>query len=162
MPASAPSVAAWAVGMAFALFAAASARLIVVDLREHRLPNRLLAWSSGLVGGLLVLAASLGGEWGRLGSAILAAAVYGVAMLGLRLLGRGALGAGDVKLAPLVGAVSAWVDPWAAMLWTPLLIAVIGTVAGAVARRRRRVELAFGPVMLAGCWLGLGLGVMPG
>lgn len=152
----------WAVGAAFAVFAAASVALTAVDLREHRLPNRWLAWSFGLVATLLLLAAATTGEWPRFGRSILAAAGYAAAMLLMWRASRGGLGAGDVKLAPMIGLVAGWASPGAAMLWVPIAIAVIGLVAALVSARRNRAEFAFGPSMLLGCWAGLGLGALLG
>lgn len=144
------------------MFAIASVWLAIVDVREHRLPNRLLAWSTGSVALLLAVSAGLSGMWPRFGWAILSSCIYGVVMLCLWRIGNGALGAGDVKLAPLIGIVAGWFGLWAAVLWVPLAIALVGVVAGLAARRMGRRDFAFGPSMLLGCCLGLGAAIALG
>ena len=145
---------------AYAVFAMASVLLVRVDLREHRLPNRVLAWSTGVVLVLLVLASWLSGEWGRLGGAVLASVSYGVVVLVLWSLGRGALGAGDLKLSPLLGLVAGWLGFDVAGIWVPVAIVVLGAAAALLARRRGVGEFAFGPTLLAGTWVGIGVGAM--
>jgi leader peptidase (prepilin peptidase)/N-methyltransferase len=136
-------------------FAVATVHLVSVDLREQRLPNRPVAWTSGAVFALLLLAAGLGDEWSRIGPAAGAAVGYGVVFLLLWLVAPHALGAGDVKLAPVIGLTAGWAGVWVAALWVPLLLAVLAGGAAIAARARGRTRLAFGPVMLAACWLAL-------
>lgn len=150
--------------LALAVFAAASLRLGYVDLREHRLPNREVLAVTIVVAVMLVAAAvSDTGSGGAdaLQRAAAAAAVYGVVFAVLWALGRGAVGAGDVKLSPVIGMIAGWQGADAAVIWVPVGIAGCGCAAVVLlllARRRggtRGDELAFGPVMLAGTWLGV-------
>ena len=147
------------VAAAYAIFAAATVPLALSDVRERRLPNRPLAAATAAVAGALLAAAALGGEWARLAGAAAASAAYFAALLLLRAASRGGLGGGDVKLGPLLGLALGWVGSAAAALWAPLLVAVGAGAAGLVARRRGRAEFALGPVLLAGAWGGILLGV---
>ncbi|PRI10809.1 prepilin peptidase [Leucobacter massiliensis] len=157
---------AWAAGgaavLAHVLFAALSLRLALIDLRERRLPNGLLALGTAGVAALLVAAAGLEARWDRLLPAGSAAAGYGAALVLLWLAARGALGAGDVKLAPVLGLVLGWSGPEAALLWGPLGIAAACAVAAVAARLRRRSVFALGPALLAGAWCGLSLAALGG
>ncbi|RGE23751.1 prepilin peptidase [Leucobacter sp. wl10] len=152
--------AAACVAVAYLALAVASARLIVIDLRERRLPNRLLGWTGAAFGALLVAASALGGLWPELVRAAAGGAGYGALLLLLRVLAPGAIGGGDVKLAPLVGAATGWVGIAAATVWAPLGLAVCAGIAGARARIRGRRDLAFGPVLLAGGWFGIAAGLL--
>ena len=64
----------------------------------------------------------------------------------------GGLGGGDVKLLTALGAVLGW----PALLPFALLTGVFGGVAAWIAHRKRQVEVAYAPVMLAGL-----LGLLP-
>lgn len=142
-------------GVAYAVFAASSVRLIVIDLRERRLPNRLLGPTGAVFAVLLTASAVLGGLWTDLGRAAVSGAVYGALLLTLRLLSPGAVGGGDVKLAPLVGAAAGWVGIDAAVVWAPLGIALCAGIAGVRAKARGQRDLAFGPALLVGGWCGI-------
>ena len=152
-----PSPAWICAAAAHAVFAIVSLRLILVDLRRRRLPNRTVGWGSGAVLALLLASAWAGGSWRPLTTAVVSALAYGAAFLALWLLSPGALGAGDVKLAPLVGLVAGWSGVSTAGVWVPLALALLSGIAGLVARARGRRSLGFGPVMLAACWAGVGL-----
>jgi leader peptidase (prepilin peptidase)/N-methyltransferase len=73
-------------------------------------------------------------------------------------LSRGRIGYGDVRLAGLLGGYLAWVS-WGALV----LGAYLGTLVGGVAfvallvarRAGLKTELAYGPPMIVGAWLGL-------
>lgn len=147
---------------AYLVFVATSVPLVIVDLREHRLPNRLVFWGTGLVLALLVLSSAFGAAepfddrpWGKLHTAVIACALYGLFFFLLWFFAPQAVGAGDVKLAPLIGLVAGWSGLWVAALWVPLLIGVLGGIAGLVTRAKRRDVFAFGPVLIGACWLGV-------
>ena len=155
--------AVWASGPGWstpALLVAAvgGAALGVVDARTHRLPNALLFPTAATAGGLLVLAAVAGGDLAALLRAAVGAAALGLGYLLLHLLDRSGLGLGDVKLAVLLGAASAWYG-WgtlAAAALLPFLVGGLVAVALLVARRaNRRTALAFGPYMLVGAALAI-------
>lgn len=147
---------------AFAVFAVLSGWLTVIDLREHRLPNPLLAWGTASVVALLCGAAWSAADeacWAILRRSLISAGCYGLVCVLLWFITPAALGAGDVKLSPLVGFVAGWVSIEVAVLWVPLAIAMGAGLAGAVTLARKRKRFAFGPVLIAACWLGVGLGL---
>ncbi|QEW00318.1 prepilin peptidase [Microbacterium caowuchunii] len=144
--------------LAYAGFAVLSLVLAVVDLRFHRLPNRLVlpAYPVALI--LLGVAAIAGGDPGAIGRAVLGGLLVFTFYLLLRMLQPGGIGGGDVKLAGLVGVLLGFAG------WEALAIGVFsGFLCGglysmvAIAARRadRRTRVAFGPWMLLGAWIGL-------
>ena len=96
-------------------YAATTIPLIVIDLRERRLPNRITipGFLISLVGLVLTF------DWLRvLGSFVTAAIVFGV---GLLISLKGWIGMGDVKLMTGLGLLLTWFSPhllWQSMLWT--------------------------------------------
>lgn len=119
----------------------------LVDLRERKLPNRLLA------GALL---ASVLGAAGALDARAAVGAVAGLAVAGGLLLGirltRG-VGMGDVKMAAVVGASCGSF----AVIAAPVAIAIAALLAatyGAIAHRRR---VALGPALWSGWAVALAL-----
>jgi leader peptidase (prepilin peptidase)/N-methyltransferase len=136
--------------------------LVRVDVREHRLPNRLVlpGIGLGLVAWLIESIVSLAGG-GRIPlTPIVAGAVFALFLLGLSALGG--MGMGDVKLAAALGLAS-WV-PFVAVL-SPVvgfLCGGVGSVIVIATRRRRREgsaaqRMAFGPYLLAGFWVAAAL-----
>ena len=133
--------------------AAVTPLLWLADVREHRLPNRLVL--PNLV--LAMLAALAAGALGD-GTPLLAGLVTGAVLVALSLVGG--LGMGDAKLgaalAPTLGALG--VEP----LLLALLLALLGggavSLIGLAARRLRRGQaIAFGPFLLVGAWAVLAL-----
>jgi leader peptidase (prepilin peptidase)/N-methyltransferase len=124
------------------------ARLSAIDLKEHRLPNQLVAWFT-----TIQLATFIGlslDDVNELKTPLLVAIVTTAIYLILFILSRGALGMGDVKFAFPLGLTVGWYAP---ELW---LIAIFGTFvsAGVVAlvgiitkRMNRESKLALGPYM---------------
>ncbi len=95
---------------AFVVLAVGTAVLVGIDVRLHRLPDRLTLGTTAAGFILLAVAAGLTGEWPRLGRAALAAAVLFAVYLGLFLLVGNGLGAGDVKLATALGLYLGWLS----------------------------------------------------
>ena len=124
--------------------AAVTPELIRVDLREHRLPNRLVV--PGLV--VALVAGVLQMSWVPL----VAGLAYGGFLLLLGL--TGGVGMGDVKLATLLGLAS---PTLAVAVASPLLAFLIGGIAALVVliARGGGARLAFGPALLGGYWLAL-------
>src|SRR5699024_4855793 len=134
--------------------------LIRVDVLVHRLPDRLVYPLIGICFAAAALASFLGSSlvWS---SALIIGTVATLAFAAIHLLGRvlGArtMGLGDVKLAFIVFSTSALYHPWAAavVLVVMMVIAGVWALIGAVrARRLHGVNIAFGPAMLSGMWLG--------
>ena len=148
--------------VAFVTFAVIGAILAIIDIRTHRLPNRLVA-TVGVTGVVLLVAAALtGSRMDALIRALLAALVLFVAYLVLRMLSAGGVGGGDVKLAAVIGLHLGWVGGGSVLVGT-LAGFVLGGVfaAGMLLARRadRRSAIPFGPWMLAGAWVAIVLTV---
>ncbi|WP_053353386.1 prepilin peptidase [Leucobacter musarum] len=159
----------WAV-IAGALFGAWSIALSIVDIRSHRLPNRwVLAATATVVPALLMSgstrwiadASRAPGAGERAGATVLldTVAVAGALGLGFWLLWRFApsgLGGGDVKLAPLIGAMLGFAGGWQGALIGVFAAFVAAAAWGLVMRARRpsaRAAVAFAPCLCLGAWL---------
>jgi len=163
---TAPVAAAWAMWAsgpgwatpATVVAAVAGTALFAVDARTHRLPNAITYPTTVVVAALLVVAAALGDDWKAALRALLGALALGAAYLVLHLVNRAGLGLGDVKLAVLLGMLSAWYG-WPVLWATALLPFLVGGLVsiGLLATRKatRRTAIAFGPYMLVGCALAL-------
>ena len=119
------------------------------DLREHRLPNRLVA--SALVGALVgfVLVAGTAGMWGSLVRAFIAGLVVFAVYLVIHFLGG--MGMGDVKYSLVIGMYLGWLG-WEALWWGTLASFVLASIAVFIGMimRRRSSHLPFGPFMTVG------------
>jgi leader peptidase (prepilin peptidase) / N-methyltransferase len=140
--------------------AAVTPELVRVDLREHRLPNRLVVPGIGI--GLATWAV----ESLAVGHLVLTPIVAGSAsaLFLLALCVFGGMGMGDVKLAATLGLAS-WV-PFVGVL-SPVVGFLLGGFASVllIARRGRATtrdgadtsghgnRMAFGPYLLAGFWI---------
>ncbi|MBW4042059.1 MAG: hypothetical protein HIU86_08000 [Acidobacteria bacterium] len=135
--------------LGFAWLAIVTPRLVAIDLAEHRLPDAIV-----LPGYPVVLAAVLLQSWVSgiepMG-VVLGAVACGLVFLLLHV--AGGMGFGDVKLAPLLGALAALAVPRGALLWIVLTFLVGGAAAAVVlVRRGTGARMPFGPPMLAGAW----------
>ncbi|MRG59610.1 prepilin peptidase [Agromyces sp. CFH 90414] len=156
-------VVAWRVGVAPVLpavlaFTAAATVLAIVDLAEHRLPNRVIAPTAVVVAGCLVLASAVSGAWIGLWWAILGGAAMFAAYLLLALISPGAMGMGDVKLAAVVGMLLGWfgITAWLIGLLGAFVIGGVLAIAALATRRvGLRGSIPFGPSMLAGALAGV-------
>ena len=134
-------------------FVAVGLLLGVVDLREHRLPNRVLLPGTAVAVLLLTGAALVTDRWDDLGRGLLAGlACFGL-LLVMALISPSGLGMGDVKLVALTGLCLGWLG------WPVVLVGVfLGFLAqgllglGLLAARRAglRTDLPFGPALLLG------------
>jgi len=157
--------AVWASGPGWAtpalvVAATAGAALWVIDARTHRLPDALTYPTTAVVAALLALAALAGGTWDAALRALLGGLLLGGAYLLLHLVHRSGMGRGDVKLAALLGLVTAWYG-WSTLVAAAVLpILLGGSVALALMASRRAsrgTALAFGPYLLAGAAIALTL-----
>ena len=136
----------------------AGVALTVIDLDHHRLPNVIVLplYPAALVG--LIIAGVSSGSWPWIPA--LVGAVLWLVVVGLPWLvsgGRG-MGFGDVKLAPVLGAVLGWAAVSAAvtgLLAAFLFGALVGLAAMIFAGAGRKTALPFGPFLLAGALIGL-------
>lgn len=150
--------------VAYAVFAALSVVLAVVDARTHRLPNRYVVPGLGVALVLLAAAALLAGDPARLVPTVGGGVALFVFYLLLRMLRPGAMGGGDVKLAGLIGLHLGYLG-WDSVLVGAaagfLLGGLYGVVLLATRRATARTAVPFGPFMLMGAWLAIVLTVAP-
>lgn len=161
-PIPGPPVLAWWLALAGLLWFAASAiALTLIDLDHQRLPDAIVLPSLGVVTALLAASAIVSGQIPVLISVLGGAAALFALYLLIALVYPAGIGGGDVKLAPLVGAVLGLVG-WDAVVVGAfsgfLFGAVIGLALIALRRGTRKTGIPFGPCMLAGAWIGLLLG----
>ena len=127
-----------------------------IDLRERRLPNRLVvpAFPITLFGQLL--AALMGGNWMSIGISL--ACGLGAFVVGLLVNRFANLGMGDVKLIAAITLALAWFDPLSPFIALLLGFAVATVVVVAMLIRRRikmGSTVALGPYLLVGFALAL-------
>ena len=148
-------------GLAVDTFAAAFlVPLVLVDIRERRLPDPLTLGGSVVVLAVLGVSSTLSGDVERTVRGLLGAAAMAGVLLLLHLASPRGMGFGDVKLGLLLGLVvgSRSVDlVLAALLAAGVLGALVGVVL-MVQHRRRDVTLPFGPCLVLGAVLALALG----
>ena len=125
----------------------------VVDVREHRLPNRVLLPGTALAVLLLTGAALASGRWEDLVRGLLAGLACSGLLLGMALISPSGLGMGDVKLVGLTGLFLGWLG-WPSVI-TGLFLGflaqgLLGLCLLAVRRTGLKTDLPFGPALLAG------------
>lgn len=136
---------------AYLAFAAIAVALALIDLDVHRLPNVIVLPSYPVLGVLLVLGVDR--------DTLLRAAAGAVLLFGFFLLvavvAPGGIGFGDVKLAGVVGGMTAAVS-WGAFLTGAFGGFLLGAIAGGLLmagrRASRRTAVPFGPFMLLAAW----------
>ena len=131
-------------------FAATTIPLIVIDLRERRLPNKITL--PGIAISLLGIALTL--DWMRVLVATgVSAAIFAVGTL-LSL--RGFIGMGDVKLMTGLSLLLTWFSPhllWQSLLWT-FVSAGVFVLGGMLFKKiTTRSTIALGPYLLVGFWV---------
>jgi leader peptidase (prepilin peptidase)/N-methyltransferase len=144
--------AAWTLP-AFLLFGWLLVVVTVIDVRTHRIPNRLTYPLTPALLGLLVVGAALDGTPGAALRAALGGVVAFALLLLLALINPRGMGMGDVKLAGFIGIGLGYLS-WG-HIWLGLFTAFFGggVIAGillVLGRRGRKDHLPFGP------WLALG------
>lgn len=150
-----PELAVWL------LLAPAGVLLTIVDFRVQRLPDVLTLPLAALALALLGAAAVLPEHAGRWRTALLAALVLGAGYFLLFLVNPDGMGFGDVKLAPVLGAVLGWYG-WGTVVlgtFTGFLLAGLYGLALVLTRgATRRTAIPFGPFLIAGAYAGLLMG----
>lgn len=143
----------WPVAVGGAGLAALGVVLTVIDLRTHRLPDRLVGPGVCWLLLTLTLAAAVTGQPGALGRAVLGGLASAVGYLLLGLARAGGLGLGDVKLSGLLGLWLGWFG-WSAVLAGPVAAFILGGLFASglliAGRAGRKSDFAFGPWMLLG------------
>ncbi|MEO5611146.1 MAG: A24 family peptidase [Ornithinibacter sp.] len=147
----------WAALPAYLLFAWLTVGLIWIDLDVHRLPVGLVVPTAAAEVALLVVATIADGGARWLG-ALIGAAVLGVVYLVLGLLPGGGVGGGDIRLAPLIGALLGWlgIDHAVVGLLAGFLVGGVAAIALLVLGRvGLRTSIAYGPAMCLGAWVAI-------
>lgn len=143
---------------AYLVVAAVSIVLLVTDVDHKLIPNRVLYPTTALTAVLMTIGAVIEGSTDRLVPAALGALGYFGALFAVYLIARGGFGFGDVKLAVLLGAVTAF-QSQRTILLAVFFTGVIGGLPAIyllVTRRARGGdEMPYGPPMLAGAWTAL-------
>lgn len=151
-------VGADAVLPAFLAVMAAGTAIAIVDLREKRIPNRMLLVAAPIVAVLLAAGLLLRGEPERLLGVLAGAAAMFALYFLIALIVPAAMGMGDVKLAALLGGalgavgLTGWLVGLLAAFFIGGIVAVVALVAGRVGWRG---SIPFGPWMVAGTLVGL-------
>ncbi len=147
----------WLLLLACAYFAVMAARLTVIDVRHHLLPNRIVFPSYAVAGVLLAGAAVTGAGAGLFGVPGLRVVAGGAVLWLFYFLLRAAyppgMGFGDVKLAGVLGMYLGFLG-WGhvfAGTFAAFLFGGLWSVALLVSRRGTlKSDIPFGPFMLAG------------
>nr|WP_063745288.1 A24 family peptidase [Parafrankia sp. EUN1f] len=138
---------------AYLFLAVVGVVLAAVDLRVHRLPDRIVLPSYAVLAALLVVPTVGEGTPDRLLRALLAGFAAWLAYGVLYLLPGSGLGRGDVKTAGLLGLALGWLGWPAVALWlvAATMTAGITALTLLILRRvSRRDPIAYGPFLLIG------------
>lgn len=130
---------------------AVSFRLSVIDIREHRLPNRLVlpAFPIALVG--QVVASWFSGSWMNFGSALACSAL--ALIIGIAANRWASLGMGDVKLISAIALSLGWFSflaPLVSVILAFLIACAVMLVLVALRKTTLGSSFALGPYLLVG------------
>ena len=154
--------------VAFLAFLTLTLALMVTDLEEFRIVDRLNLPGSAIVTVLLAASALAEGNLDGLLRGLGGAAAYfaGASLLFIAVRGQG-FGAGDVKLAPQLGLFTAYLG-WSVLGWGVFATALIGGALAVIlilsGKAGRKTELPYGPPMVLGSWTAIalvGVGAIP-
>jgi leader peptidase (prepilin peptidase)/N-methyltransferase len=149
--------AGWSAALpAFVTLALLATPLLLVDARQHRLPDRLVLPAAGCALVSLALAAMVRGDWAALGRAVAAAGVVFAIFCVAAVVSPASLGFGDVKLAGLLALYLGWLG-WGHVFYGIFAGFVLGALVAVVMLASRRVSLkshiALGPALITGALL---------
>ncbi|MCR2763399.1 A24 family peptidase [Microbacterium sp. zg.B48] len=151
-------------GAAFAYLGVLSIVLVIIDLRAHRLPNRVVLPGYAVALLLFAAASTLDGHPARLLRAVAGMAILFACFFAMRLASPASLGGGDVKLAGLLGLYFGWIGWGGLVIGTAAAFLIGGAQAIALIllrRADRRSRIAFGPAMLGGAWVAIAMAALP-
>lgn len=135
------------------IFSTLGLPLVVIDLRLHRLPDRLTValFASSLF--VSIGCGIIGKQSGRILYALIGAFSLALFYFIIALVSKGGMGMGDVKLALSVGLVSGFFSAHMVIVATFLafgLGSTIGLILMATGKANRKTAIPFGPFMIAG------------
>lgn len=146
---------------AYLVFAGVTLTLIITDVDEKLIPNKVLFPGGAAAIVLLVIEAAVSGRVDRLLPSLAAGAGYYVVFLGVHLLNREGFGMGDVKLAFLLGFFTMF-DSLRIFLLGVFFTGFIGGLPAIVLLLMRRVgpkyAIPYGPAMVLGAWAAIAFG----
>lgn len=132
--------------------------LLIIDVRTHRLPNRIVLPTLGGALALVVVDALATGETWPLIRAMAGMLILGGFYAVMRATSRGGIGGGDVKLAAVIGLVLGW-HGWQSLAIGAASAFVLGALYAlalmVLRRANRSTRIAFGPWMILGAILGV-------
>ncbi|WP_165067709.1 prepilin peptidase [Marisediminicola senii] len=141
--------------VAAAYIALVGAWLAIIDLRTHRLPDRIVFPSYGVLAALLAFHVLSGSDVAALGRAAITAALTGFLYA---VMNRwGSMGLGDVKLGILLGLILGWAG-WGAAIAGPVLgflLAFVVAIVLLIAGKGRNTHIAFGPYLIGGALIAI-------
>lgn len=138
---------------AFALLTSAMVSQSIVDAATHRLSRRVTMGTIFLGAPLLVIAAAVADQPGRLAVGLFYAGLLFFAFLLLWAVSRGGIGGGDVRLAIVMGMYLGWLGAshvLMAILAASVLAGLAALLLLASRRATRSTRLAFGPYLALG------------
>ena len=147
------------------VFLVVGGQLSLIDLRSHRLPNRLVAICTAGILALQITYCLAMGTISALSQAGLTVGKIFTAYAGLYIVSRGQLGMGDVKFAIPVGLIIGWFQPDAwliSLLVTFLLAGIVGLIGLFSQKLDRKSHIPLGPLMYLGSILILLMGLVLG
>lgn len=144
--------------VAYWTFAGVTLTLVIADIDEKLIPNKILFPGGAAAIFLLAVEAAVSGRTDRLLPSVAAAlGYYGVFFL-IHLLNREGFGFGDVKLAFLLGFFTMF-DSLQIFLLGVFFTGVVGGIPAIVLLLTRRVgpkyAIPYGPAMVLGAWLAI-------
>ncbi len=143
---------------AFLALTAGLVALAFTDLEHYLLPVRIVYPVLLLVGGLLILAAAITGNWHRLLIAVLSGAIAFAFFFLLNFINPKWMAFGDVRLSAIIGLGLGWLGGGYAVLGfflAFLLGAVIGVALIAAKRIQRTSPIPFGVFLAAGAFIAI-------
>ncbi len=146
---------------AYLVLAAVYVALALIDLDTHRLPDVLTLGVLPPLVALLAWASAVSGDWSALVRALVAGTSLFVFYFLLLVIYPGGMGFGDVKLSASVGVALGYLG-WGALgvgaFAAFLLGGIFGIALMIVGKKGRRDGVPFGPWMVLGAAIGIGVG----
>jgi len=146
---------------AFLYLAAVSVALALIDIDVHKLPSQIVLPGYAVGAALFTSASIVSSDYWVLLRTVIAMAALFLAYFLMAFVYPAGMGLGDVKLAGVLGLYLGWVG-WGALIVGAIGAFILGGIYAFVLilgkRANRKSGIPFGPWMLVGAWLGIGVG----